>query len=1321
MDIKKGTKKNDTFAVEYGNNNDIAIKTSKGKDTLYIKGLTDLTKLKWTIDNSDVIITNTDNTDSIRLLDYFKLNGKHSLKYLKLDNTDSLVIMDNDFITNAINITSETKIRKATINGTNFNDDINADDYRLMLKGSDNIPDTVNHDRKGLTLNGGNGNDTITGTIYSDTLSGGKGANTLVFADEFGNDTVKLSKDEKLTIDLTAYGLTSIDDLKFDNSTKHLKITVPDGEEDKYGTIILENLTKKDIVGSKGYVKFKLSDTNIVDIKEVDIFDVDVDNKSLKITGTRFSETIDASGYQKATGKNNRGVIINAGAGYNTIIGTDSFNDTITGGNDGNDITAKSGNKTITTGSGADTITITGEGNRTIKAGNGENEITITGDGKNVITTGKDKDTIVIDSDTTNSINAGAGNNDITIKGSADSVIKTGNDNDTFRIEKGNELGSTQILAGGGTNTIKINNTDCWGDLTITEEKLSAINNIEFTNDLDLSPDNFVITRTGDDLIIEDRSAASSLTLNKYFINNNKKSTYNFIVNGNETSVDDFVEAVGGIEVKGKGTIKGTKYSDNIVIEGKKAVTIYTGEGNDTVNYAKGNRTIYFNEGDGHDVIEEGGGKDTLRFARGTKVTATYSSGNLVITYGTKGDTVTLPDYHFGTDSRMYYYIGNKKYAISKIDGLGITNPIKKYTETVNGTENIDTIRDITKDKRNITINALGGNDYIEGYYDTIYAGEGEDFIRAEHSTIYGEAGDDNIVATDSVIHAGTGNDKINATNSEVHADGGNNNITAINSTVYTDNGTNTIDITDSELHAGNGNDIITASSSNIYAGVGQDNIISKGNNNIYLDVDNDVDSIIAGSNDIIEFNEEVNYKFVKDNENRMVFKYCKSDLNIDELTEDELSSIVITENVTIKNNSKTIRLYSNDDNNIRIKAEDGDNLDELCLFEGNDTVQVYHYSDNPLSINMGDGNDNLDIVNSQNLHITMGKGNDSVTSWEGYADLYFNRGDGRDTINATITEDTQSYLSLVFDCDYDDLSITSAASNVYISGYGDDTDTVIIAGYNTNTKQETIIIKTNDGVNGLNNNGYIYGTDGDDNINGTSNDDTILALKGNDTIHTNSGNNNVYLYSGNNRVYCGNGNNTIEGGSGNDYVEGGSGNDRIVVGKGTENIIYGGAGNDTIVTALGTGNFYGGTGNDTYDIMGIIPCVIEDSYELNNNDTLKIWAQPNELAVYFDLSIDEEGNKTYGNDLFFSSIANFGKKNESIKIVDQFVEGKSIETIKSWGDTVILDTVTLNLVKQDVATWLSNSDYTSTQDVINSQDTTAIASMLQAYTGLIN
>ena len=182
MSTVSGTKKNDVFNIEYENNQNVSYLTSKGTDTININGLTDINKLKWQIDNNDIVITNVDNRTTIRLINYYKLNGKHSIKYLQLNGNEKFSILESDFVKNIIEIDGAVKLKNTSISGSNFNDLIDVSSYQY-------IPEN----RKGFSIKTGSGNDTIVGNYGNDSITGGVGFNTIVYTEEFDSPIVALN------------------------------------------------------------------------------------------------------------------------------------------------------------------------------------------------------------------------------------------------------------------------------------------------------------------------------------------------------------------------------------------------------------------------------------------------------------------------------------------------------------------------------------------------------------------------------------------------------------------------------------------------------------------------------------------------------------------------------------------------------------------------------------------------------------------------------------------------------------------------------------------------------------------------------------------------------------------------------------------------------------------------------------------------------------------------------------------------------------------------------------------------------------------------
>ena len=204
-------------------------------------------------------------------------------------------------------------------------------------------------------------NDTIFGTKGNDKITGGKGENTIIYGEEFtyGNnqisdnfdtDTVKLTKGEKLTIDLTHIPHV-IDNISFDKNGKNLII------DTGKGNIILANFAASDVTGVNGGVKI-LYEEGELDLKN-DIW-LDKINISKNFNGTYLSEEIDASGLQNPLNPaKNTGVVINSKAGNDKITGS-NYNDTIKAGDGNDEITAGRGNDILYGGKGADTFIFSG-------------------------------------------------------------------------------------------------------------------------------------------------------------------------------------------------------------------------------------------------------------------------------------------------------------------------------------------------------------------------------------------------------------------------------------------------------------------------------------------------------------------------------------------------------------------------------------------------------------------------------------------------------------------------------------------------------------------------------------------------------------------------------------------------------------------------------------------------------------------------------------------------------------------------------------------------------------------------------------------------
>lgn len=691
VDTITGTKYNDTITGGAGVNTvNIDITQNFGNDTYK---LTKGEKLN-IVTNGDVEYTKDSKGNVVITADD---NGSLIIQGLAKKDITQGVTINGEAITFDFD---EDNVSKNKITGTAQNDVIDASEveqqYKKVKKKLVETP---------LNINSGTGDDTITGSQYNDVITAGTGKNTIKILNEtFGNDIINLTKGEKLTLDMTAYeDIESAHDLKgiITASGNNLLITT------EYGTVTLKNFAKSNVVGDNGEVKVKLYNGTLVDLNVDEVTSYtygDFNTKAIKnnkgkvtgysatFNGTRLSETINTIGdefnsYAKT--------IINTGNGVNTVNMED-----VTGVN------------TINGGSGVDKVNLTNSATTTAKLGDGENVVSIYGTGNNTIISGKHNDTININENTAN----------------------------------------TTIKAGAGENTINIYNASTFGNITLVEEKVSAKNIINFDSEIDT---NYTLIKSGNDLIIQNDINDSKIKIQGYYLTGTSKTKYAEIVlkiNGTVKTVDELLSLTGkNMTIGGSGTMTGTENADNILAndydENIKASNdiITAGKGNDTINAGRGKNTIKFNVGDGADIIEDGGGTDTLVFAKGVAVTAKYVENDLVISYGTQGDTITLKDYT--TDhSVKNIQIGTAK---AKSIETYLPEPEKfliNQANLIQGTEEAD----------NITIKTAGvnkvytgnGNDTIttggNGSTNYVYAGKGDDTIISGSGTdiIYGGSGE---------------------------------------------------------------------------------------------------------------------------------------------------------------------------------------------------------------------------------------------------------------------------------------------------------------------------------------------------------------------------------------------------------------------------------------------------------------------------------------------------------------------------------------------------------------------------------------------------
>ena len=333
---------------------------------------------------------------------------------------------------------------KGSYKGTSYNEVVDASAYE-------------NKKGKGVTINTGAGNDVITGSQYSDKLTGGTGDNVINIdvTKAFGDDVVYLTKGENLELNF------NLNNALADKLYGHYAITTNGKDvtytfyesnnqpETKIGSVTIKGLASKNLVGDNGSVSvnFVKEDGTVMSdySKEISSFedllmthDTHFNNswtKSRKLNGTRYGEYINTSEYENTK---NKGITINAGAGNDVVVGS-KYSDTIKAVSGNNIIIGGDGNDKLYAGKGSDSFVfdVNGDGNDIIYSSDNNDVL-----GFGTVTMSEGKPTFVPGVDASKLTYTKSGNN-LVISYGEDSSVTLSN---YFKQKEGSAL--TQIATG---------------------------------------------------------------------------------------------------------------------------------------------------------------------------------------------------------------------------------------------------------------------------------------------------------------------------------------------------------------------------------------------------------------------------------------------------------------------------------------------------------------------------------------------------------------------------------------------------------------------------------------------------------------------------------------------------------------------------------------------------------------------------------------------------------------------------------------------------------------------------------------------------------
>lgn len=359
---------NDTL---YGGNGNDTLVGGLGADKMYGQAGDNTYVFTGKAQGSDTIYTTSNGTTTLN----FAGTG---LTFNKIGSTDcideySYTKSKNDLVINYATNIQEDDNATVTISGfftskNNFilNDGTNSlnlkEDIAIYMTGNEEkktkITGSVYNDsivayEFNDTLTGGKGNDTLYGGKGNDAITGGAGNNIIDYKKGDGYDTITLTKNENLVINLEGY--TTTDKLDFNIVKGNLIVSTVDTETGlKTDILNLKSFGTKDVTTANGSVLLNFNGAQI-DLRKDAYLGVysDFTAKKYSYTGNWHSEYIFADTLNYTPVTKDRGAKINAGAGDDFIVGS-FYNDTINGG-DGNDtIYGDFGKNTIDGGKGSD-------------------------------------------------------------------------------------------------------------------------------------------------------------------------------------------------------------------------------------------------------------------------------------------------------------------------------------------------------------------------------------------------------------------------------------------------------------------------------------------------------------------------------------------------------------------------------------------------------------------------------------------------------------------------------------------------------------------------------------------------------------------------------------------------------------------------------------------------------------------------------------------------------------------------------------------------------------------------------------------------------
>lgn len=856
----------------------------------------------------------------------------------------------------------------------------------------------------GDTLSGLAGNDTIYGYDGNDILDGGTGADSMYGGQ--GNDTYIVDDSDDYIQENTNEGTDTIVasiTYTLGSNLENLTLSGTDainGTGNSLANILIGNSASNTLNGGNGndILDGGLGADNLIGGAGNDIYIIDNVGDQVTEASNAGTDTVQSSiTYTLGTNLENltlTGIANIDGAG-NTVANV------LMGNAGNNSLNGLAGSDTMIGGQGNDTYTIdvtTDVITENLNEGIDTLNVAIA-TASGTYTLAANVENAVLINTVAYSVTGNLLDNVLT-GNAAVNTLTGGAGNDTL-----NGAGGNDILVGGLGDDVYQYYTGQGND-QIDNTATDNANAIDILHLKDINSSSVTLSRSSSDLVVTVNSSAT-ITIKNYYAAGDYKIDQIMFSDGSSWNQADIQSKVPAVPTTGDDVLVGTSGNDTIdALAGND--TVSGGDGDDQLLGNTGNDTLYGEAG--NDILNGGAGNDTMVGGVGNDTYTVDSTSDVVTEVMNEG--MDIVNVAIATTSGSYTLAAN-------VENGTLTNTIA-FTLSGNALNNV-----LTGNASANTLNGGDGNDTLNGLggSDTMVGGLGDDTYTVD-------------VAGDVVTEAsGAGTDSVNvaiSTSGGTYTLGANvENGTLTNTVAFTltGNALNNVltgNAVANTLNGGDGNDILNGLG-------GNDTMVGGlGNDTYTIDATGDVvtEAASAGTDTV-----------------NVAIATAAGTYTVAANVENAFLINSVAYNLT--GNALANYLRGNAANNTFTDSAGGNDIHQGLA--GVDT-----FSDT-VSNNLFDGGSGADVITSGSGRdiIIGGLDNDTITTGTSYDVVLFNKGDGADTINASVG--TDNTLSLGGNFAYSDLSLTKSTTDLILKM--GTTDQITLKGwYNTAANNKSVL-----------------------------------------------------------------------------------------------------------------------------------------------------------------------------------------------------------------------------------------------------------------------